>query len=218
MRQDEAVLIDDLNEALRHRPANGGKPINAVVRGQGITGNRRGHEATRVLGHSPALNESIADDIGDIVYPPHAIDFYSAALARSVDVHRVRERVPKIVLDYSHGAASIVMPSVLAKLGADVLAVNPFSSTGLAIARRDRREQVERIASLVRVSGSDLGYVVEPGGADGIEGMSPQRTAAEIGQQLVGAAPEAGAAPGGEQDGDALGHGPSLGRSRGRWA
>lgn len=120
----------------------------------------------RLLGRED-FRRAFAQDIGDIVYPPHAIDFYSAALARSVDVRRVQERVPKIVLDYSHGAASIVMPSVLAKLGADVLAVNPYSSTGLAIGNRDRREQVERIASLVRVSGSDLGYVVEPGGERG---------------------------------------------------
>ena len=35
----------------------------------------------------------------------------------------------KVVLDYSFGAASIVMPTVLAKLGAEVLAVNPFAST-----------------------------------------------------------------------------------------
>ena len=38
----------------------------------------------------------------------------------------------KVVLDYSFGAASIVMPTVLAKLGAEVLAVNPFASTAPA--------------------------------------------------------------------------------------
>ena len=38
----------------------------------------------------------------------------------------LRERAFKVVLDYSYGAASLVMPSVLAKLGAEVLAVNPY--------------------------------------------------------------------------------------------
>ena len=33
------------------------------------------------------------------------------------------------MLDYAYGAASLVMPSVLAKLGADVLVVNPLVST-----------------------------------------------------------------------------------------
>ena len=35
----------------------------------------------------------------------------------------------KVVIDYAYGATSFVMPNVLAKLGADVLAVNPYAST-----------------------------------------------------------------------------------------
>ena len=110
------------------------------------------------------FRRAFADDIGDIVFPPRAIEFYTAALAQSVDAVRLRDRALKIVLDYSHGAASVVMPTVLSKLGAEVLAVNPFSNTGRSIANADRQQQVDRIASLVRASGSELGYVVEPGG------------------------------------------------------
>ena len=67
------------------------------------------------------------------------------------------------MLDYSYGAASIVMPSVLAKLGAEVLAVNPFAST-VPSSPGDPEEQIARIASLVRASGSELGYVIAPDG------------------------------------------------------
>jgi mannose-1-phosphate guanylyltransferase/phosphomannomutase len=55
------------------------------------------------------------------------------------------------------------MPSVLAKLGAEVLAVNPFAST-VPLTLGDPGEQVARIASLVRASGSELGYVLSPDG------------------------------------------------------
>ena len=57
----------------------------------------------------------------------------------------VRQRAFKVVLDYSFGAASIVMPNVLAKLGAEVLAVNPFAST-----RRRRRPSRIRDAQVAR--------------------------------------------------------------------
>lgn len=107
---------------------------------------------------------AFAGDIGDIVFPPRSIEFYTAALERSVDARRLRTNPLKVVLDYSHGAASIVMPSVLAKLGADVLAVNPFARTVPAVRVTEPGEQVERIASLVRASGSHLGYVIEPDG------------------------------------------------------
>jgi mannose-1-phosphate guanylyltransferase/phosphomannomutase len=110
------------------------------------------------------FRRAFAGDIGDIVFPPRSIEFYTAALERSVDAKRLRERALKVVLDYSHGAASVVMPSVLAKLGAEVLAVNPFASTGPALLEPDPMVRGAQIAPLVRASGSDLGFVIGPHG------------------------------------------------------
>jgi len=106
---------------------------------------------------------AFAGDIGDIVFPPRAIEFYSAALDRSVDSERLRQQPFKVVLDYSFGAASIVMPALLAKLGAEVLAVNPYASTA-AVTAAEPTAQVARIVELVRASGSHLGYIVDPAG------------------------------------------------------
>jgi mannose-1-phosphate guanylyltransferase/phosphomannomutase len=106
---------------------------------------------------------AFAGDIGDIVFPPRSIEFYTAALERSVDVEKLHERAFKVVLDYSFGAASIVMPSVLAKLSVDALAINPYASTA-ASAATELDQQVVRIAELVRASGSHLGCVISPDG------------------------------------------------------
>ncbi|HEU5309642.1 MAG TPA: sugar phosphate nucleotidyltransferase [Acidimicrobiia bacterium] len=104
-------------------------------------------------------------EVGDIVFPPRSLEFYTAALERIVDIDLVRRHSFKIVLDYSFGAASIVMPSLLTKLGAEVLAVNPFASTESATATAEVRDaQVARLADLVRVSGSDVGFVIDPEG------------------------------------------------------
>jgi mannose-1-phosphate guanylyltransferase/phosphomannomutase len=104
-------------------------------------------------------------EVGDIVFPPRSLEFYTAALERIVDIEQVRQQGFKIVLDYSFGAASIVMPNLLTKLGAEVLAVNPFASTESATSSADVREaQTARLAELVRVSGSDLGFVIDPEG------------------------------------------------------
>jgi mannose-1-phosphate guanylyltransferase/phosphomannomutase len=104
-------------------------------------------------------------EVGDIVFPPRSLEFYTAALERIVDIDQVRRQAFKIVLDYSFGAASIVMPSLLTKLNAEVLAVNPFASTESATSTAEVRDaQVARLAELVRVSGSDLGFVIDPEG------------------------------------------------------
>jgi mannose-1-phosphate guanylyltransferase/phosphomannomutase len=108
---------------------------------------------------------AFAADIGDIVFPPRSLEFYTAALERTVDAGRLREHAFKVVLDYSFGASSIVMPMVLAKIGAEVLAVNPYASTASATAAfEEPQARAARIADLVRASGSDLGLVVDPDG------------------------------------------------------
>ena len=111
------------------------------------------------------FRRAFAGDIGDIVFPPRAIEFYTAALEASVQPERLRRRSFKVVLDYSYGATSILMPNVLAKLGASVLAVNPFAATSGATGSVDDLEtRVKTIGDLVRTSGSDLGYVFDPDG------------------------------------------------------
>jgi mannose-1-phosphate guanylyltransferase / phosphomannomutase len=106
---------------------------------------------------------AFAGDIGEIVFPPRASEFYTAALERSVDAARLRDSPPKVVLDCSFGAASIVMPAVLGKLGAEVLAVNPYASTA-AVTGLEPDAQRARVGELVRASASALGYVVDAAG------------------------------------------------------
>jgi mannose-1-phosphate guanylyltransferase/phosphomannomutase len=105
----------------------------------------------------------LASEIGDIDFPPRALEYYTAGLMKVVDIDSIRATGFKVVLDYAYGAASFVMPSVLSKLGAEVLAVNPFASTVGALAF-DRWEHAARVGDLVRASGSHLGAVIDPDG------------------------------------------------------
>jgi mannose-1-phosphate guanylyltransferase/phosphomannomutase len=102
-------------------------------------------------------------EIGDIGFPPRALEHYSAALESTVDVEAIRAAKFKVVLDYSYGSTSFVMPNVLAKLGADVLAVNPYASTE-GIIDFARQAHAEQVAALVRASGAHMGAVVDPDG------------------------------------------------------
>ena len=52
-----------------------------------------------------------------------------AALIDSVDLSNARAAGLKLVLDYSFGTTSFVMPNLLAKLEAEVLVVNPYANT-----------------------------------------------------------------------------------------
>jgi mannose-1-phosphate guanylyltransferase / phosphomannomutase len=102
-------------------------------------------------------------EIGDIGFPPRHLELYSSALEAAVDVEVIASAGFKVVVDYSYGSTSFVMPNILSKLGADVLAVNPYASTQ-GIMSWDRDEHAASVASLVRAAGASLGAVIDPDG------------------------------------------------------
>jgi len=115
------------------------------------------------LYHREEFRRALASDIGDIGFPPRTLELYTAALIDTVDVTAVTDAAFKIVLDYSFGTTSFVMPNVLAKLGAEVLVVNPYASTA-AVMSSDLRSAAANVGELVRVSGAHLGAVIDPSG------------------------------------------------------
>ncbi len=105
----------------------------------------------------------LAEEIGDIQFPPRALEEYTVALESTVAVRAIRRHKFKLVVDYSFGATSLVMPNLLGKLGADVLAVNPYMSTASRL-NFDPANAAERVAGLVRASGAHLGAVLDADG------------------------------------------------------
>lgn len=109
------------------------------------------------------FRRSPASEIGEILYPPRALDHYSTALQSTIDLDVVQRSTAKLVVDYSFGSTSFVMPSVWSRIGADVLGVNPYGSTW-GIVNTDASARLGRVADLVTASGADLGAVIDPDG------------------------------------------------------
>ncbi len=105
----------------------------------------------------------LASQIGDIAYPPRALEQYTAALEETVNTGLIRESAFKLVVDYGYGSTSFVMPNVLSKLGADVLGVNPYASTS-GLLNFDRNQHAGYVGTLVKASGAQLGAVIDPDG------------------------------------------------------
>jgi mannose-1-phosphate guanylyltransferase/phosphomannomutase len=115
------------------------------------------------LFHREDFRRALPSDIGDIDFPPRAMEQYATALQATVDLASIVSARFKVVIDYSYGTASLVMPNVLAKLGADVLAVNPYTST-LGVMAYDAAQHAAQVSLWVRSSGAHLGAVIDPDG------------------------------------------------------
>jgi mannose-1-phosphate guanylyltransferase/phosphomannomutase len=105
----------------------------------------------------------LAAEIGDIYFPSRTLEMYTAELMARVDLEAIRKARFKLVLDYAFGTTSFVMPNILAKLGADVLVINPHVSTP-GVLSFDRVVHAGRLGELVRSSGAHLGAMFEPDG------------------------------------------------------
>jgi mannose-1-phosphate guanylyltransferase / phosphomannomutase len=105
----------------------------------------------------------LAAEIGDIDFPSRTLESYTLDLTGSVDLEAIRSARFKLVLDYAFGTAGFVMPNVLAKLGADVLVINPHVSTP-GVLSFERAAHASRLGDLVTSSGAHLGALLEPDG------------------------------------------------------
>ena len=81
-----------------------------------------------------------------------------------IDIDAIVARRFKLVVDHGYGATSFVMPNVLAKLGADVLSVNPYASTGGIDRTSTAPAPASGSPAWCVASGAHLGAVFDPDG------------------------------------------------------
>ncbi len=65
-------------------------------------------------------------EIGDIIYPPRAIEYYSAGLSHALERRLNEGRWLKVVADLNFGVASLVLPQVSTAWRLDLISLHPF--------------------------------------------------------------------------------------------
>lgn len=103
--------------------------------------------------------------LGELEFPPRALEQYTAGLLRAVDVSAIRNSAPKVVVDYAFGPSALVGPALMGRIGCNALGVNAFTDEHRPVLVSDDLDAlIEDLGRHVRNSGSDLGVLLEPGG------------------------------------------------------
>ncbi len=107
------------------------------------------------------------DDIGAIKVLSNAdvLGRYLEGLNKVVDHTIVRKRKFQLVVDYSHGSTTEVLPSILNNLGCEVIVLN--AGTGESPTSRSMDElnkDMQRLATISASLNTDLGIRIDPGG------------------------------------------------------
>jgi mannose-1-phosphate guanylyltransferase/phosphomannomutase len=102
-------------------------------------------------------------EIGDLSFPPRAVESYVQELQASIDTRLVDAAHLKVVIDTAGGVASLVVPSLLARLQVEVLTVNnrldenhPTELAG------ERAAGMRRLGELVASSKAAFGVRFDP--------------------------------------------------------
>jgi mannose-1-phosphate guanylyltransferase/phosphomannomutase len=111
------------------------------------------------------LRRAFYHDVGELNLPARGRDFYARGLLDQVDVEGLRERRWKLVVDCACGSASLTIPHVLGRIGAEVLTVNAVLDEQRLIQSEEETEgHLGKLERLVRGSGSELGALVDSTG------------------------------------------------------
>ncbi|MDQ5821169.1 MAG: sugar phosphate nucleotidyltransferase [Actinomycetota bacterium] len=99
-------------------------------------------------------------DVGNVTYPARVRESYAQDLLSGLDIESVRARAFRIVIDYSHSAASFVLPLVLGPLGVEEVSAHAFTDRGVG-GMLSVDEALDQAKRLVRAIGADLGVVFD---------------------------------------------------------
>lgn len=105
------------------------------------------------------------EDTGRISFPNDFIESYRKGFLSKINVSNISKRKFKIVIDFSHGSASNIFPSILAKLNCELIALNAnLESTKLTKTKPEFENSLNQLSNIVRSIEADLGVFLDAGG------------------------------------------------------
>lgn len=130
-------------------------------------GNDLDPNARRNIEHVYSRNDfrrAFLDELGEIYFPARAREAYTRALLEKLDIDAVQSDNFKVVFDYGYGAASLIMPGLLGKLGCEVLSLNAYTDEKrLITARPTRDESLKRLGEMAMSFKADMGLLFDNG-------------------------------------------------------
>ncbi len=104
-------------------------------------------------------------EIAELTYPSRVVEAYAHELLSCIDMEGVREASLRVVIDCAGGTASLVLPSLLGRIGVDVLTVNNrLDEASPTQSLAQVRAGLHRLSELVSSSRAAFGVRFDPVG------------------------------------------------------
>ncbi len=110
------------------------------------------------------FRRAFLDEVGDIIYPPRAFEYYSAGLAQTYERRQYADSRMKVVADMGNGVASVVLPQVMSSWNVDIVMLNPFLDAERIGTVGWNNEESGSLRHILDLMGADLGVIFDPSG------------------------------------------------------
>ncbi|HEX21144.1 MAG TPA: mannose-1-phosphate guanyltransferase [Actinobacteria bacterium] len=101
-------------------------------------------------------------DIGKIIFPARSWEYYIDGLLRAIDYKMVSRRRFKVIVDYTFGSSSQILPGIISKLGCDVVALNAYNDENrLTLSREEFDLALASLAQTVKLFKADFGVMID---------------------------------------------------------
>ena len=102
------------------------------------------------------------DEVGEINYLDECVIIYTNGFIRHVDIKSIKDAHFKIVIDYSYGAASQVLPFILNGLGVKTISLSAYVDSDKAREFQEKRDDaLQQLSSIVNSIGANLGIIID---------------------------------------------------------
>ena len=104
-----------------------------------------------------------ATEIGRLSYPSRATEIYVQDLLEILDVAAIRSRGFRMVLNYAHSPASLVVPNMIGDLGVELISMNAPVDVG-DLPTKTHEQSLAETAQMVRAVGAAVGVLLDIAG------------------------------------------------------
>ncbi|MDF1542407.1 MAG: sugar phosphate nucleotidyltransferase [Anaerosomatales bacterium] len=109
------------------------------------------------------FRRAFLEDVGEIMYPPRALEYYAAGLQKALEGSLPTEGAwIKVVADLGFGVSSLVLPRVASAWRVNMVALNPFIDAERMRSSAEEDSSWDVMRGMIGLYGADFGVRFDP--------------------------------------------------------
>ncbi|NLA06358.1 MAG: nucleotidyltransferase, partial [Firmicutes bacterium] len=150
---------------IRISPDNPRYTLVELFNRQGINLPRSHERKVENLFFREDFRRTDADEVGKLEFPGRVLDSYVEAFFNYVDTDAILTARKNVVIDYAYSRLSMFFPSIFARLGCEMVALNAYPDhLRIPKTAEDRRIHLDRLSKTVSTLKADIGVLIESDG------------------------------------------------------